>query len=612
MAKAGKSGFLVSLVLLVVVLPGLIRAEPTIPLTSAEKVWLKTHKSVRVMIGAWPPFQYVEDGQPKGLAIDYVTKILKNLGLEVVPVAILWTDALAGINRFEKVDLLPTIARSPEREKMVRITRDYLSFPSVIVTQTGADFVGSLLDLYSKNVAVEKDFITHKRLDRDHTLINVLPMKTTKEALTAVSSGEADAYVGNLAVVTFLIDKLGLDNLKIASQTEYANNNQAVGIRRDWPELASMIDKALAAMTDEERRQIRQKALATRLDHGIDLKEILIWGAGIGGVVIFIFILVIGWSRGLGREIAERKKTEVELAKKEAQLRNALEGMSGGLMMADKDLIIRVINDKIINWYDMPKDVAKPGGALHDLIQIRAERGDFGPGDPDELTKKRLGDYKDNTVKRSEDCMPDGRILELVLSPTDDGGSVIVCNDITERKKAEEELTEKETQVATAIANMPSGIFMIDKNFNIEVVNEKIIEWYDLPEGVGRPGTPLRDFLSVRAYRGDYGTGDPEELIEQRLDGYKNRSIKQTEDHVPGNRILEVLRAPAEDGGMVIICSDITERKRANEELRDNMDKLEKFNSLAVGRELRMIDLKQEINDLLKALGKDPEYEIVE
>ncbi|MEE8352612.1 MAG: transporter substrate-binding domain-containing protein, partial [Rhodospirillales bacterium] len=223
MAKAGKSGFFVALVLLVVVFPGLIRAEPTIPLTSAEKVWLKTHKSVRVMIGAWPPFQYVEDGQPKGLAIDYVTKILKNLGLEVVPVAILWTDALAGINRFEKVDLLPTIARSPEREKMVRITRDYLSFPSVIVTQTGASFVGSLLDLYSKNIAVEKDYITHKRLARDHTLINILPMKTTKEALTAVSSGEADAYVGNLAVVTFLIDKLGLDNLKIASQTEYAN-----------------------------------------------------------------------------------------------------------------------------------------------------------------------------------------------------------------------------------------------------------------------------------------------------------------------------------------------------------------------------------------------------
>ena len=45
---------------------------------------------------------------------------------------------------------------------------------------------------------------------------------------------------------------------------------------------------------------------------------------------------------------------------------------------------------------------------------------------------------------------------------------------------------------------------------------------------------------------------------------------------------------------------------------RNNLDELEKFNSLAVGRELRMIDLKQEINNLLKSLSKDPEYEIVE
>ena len=63
---------------------------------------------------------------------------------------------------------------------------------------------------------------------------------------------------------------------------------------------------------------------------------------------------------------------------------------------------------------------------------------------------------------------------------------------------------------------------------------------------------------------------------------------------------------------MVVVCNDITESKQAEDNLRENLDELEKFNSLAVGRELRMIELKQEINDLLKALGKDPEYEIVE
>jgi len=58
--------------------------------------------------------------------------------------------------------------------------------------------------------------------------------------------------------------------------------------------------------------------------------------------------------------------------------------------------------------------------------------------------------------------------------------------------------------------------------------------------------------------------------------------------------------------------ADITERKRAEESLRENLDELEKFNQVAIGRELRMIGLKQEINDLLQDSGKDLKYEIVE
>lgn len=612
MLNTGKNGFLAALVLLVVILAGPARTEPTIPLTPEEKAWLKTHKSVRVMVGTWPPFQYIEDGEPKGLAIDYITKILENLDLEVVPVAILWADALASINRLTKVDLLPTIARSPEREKMVKITRDYLSFPSVIVNRSGTDFVGSLTDLYGKTIAVEKNFIDHKRLARDHPQIKLMPVKSTKEAMTTVSVGKADAYVGNLAVATFLIDSLGLVNLKIAAQTKYVDNNQAIGVRRDWPELASMIDKALAAMTDDERRQIKQKALAVRFEYGVDVKEVLIWGVGAGILVIFVLTLVISWSRSMGRQVAERKLAEAELAKKEAQLRIALEGMSGGLMMVDKDLVVRVLNDKIVDWYKISKNAAKPGVPLRNLIKIRAERGDYGPGDLEELTEQRLKAYIDGTVRRSEDRMPDGRILEFVSSPTDDGGSVIVCNDITERKKVEEELAEKEAQVATALASMSGGLFMIDKDLKLRVINEKFIEWYDLPEPTTRSGVSIEGLIKHRAERGDYGPGDLGELAEERLKGYRNRSINRIEDRLPGGRIIEVLRTPTDDGGMVVVCNDITESKKAEENLRENLDELEKFNQLAVGRELRMIDLKQEINDLLKTLGKEPEYEIVE
>ena len=108
-----------------------------INLTAEEKAWLDANKKIRVMVGTWPPFHFVEDGEPKGLAIDYVTTVLDRLGLKYELKPILWAEALAGISNLEKIDLLPTIARNPEREKLVKFTTDYLRFPSVILRPEG-------------------------------------------------------------------------------------------------------------------------------------------------------------------------------------------------------------------------------------------------------------------------------------------------------------------------------------------------------------------------------------------------------------------------------------------------------------------------------------------
>lgn len=51
--------------------------------------------------------------------------------------------------------------------------------------------------------------------------------------------------------------------------------------------------------------------------------------------------------------------------------------------------------------------------------------------------------------------------------------------------------------------------------------------------------------------------------------------------------------------------------ERANEDLRENMAQLERFSDLAHGREVRMIKLKEEVNELLVAKGDKEKYKIV-
>jgi hypothetical protein len=63
---------------------------------------------------------------------------------------------------------------------------------------------------------------------------------------------------------------------------------------------------------------------------------------------------------------------------------------------------------------------------------------------------------------------------------------------------------------------------------------------------------------------------------------------------------------------MVGTIQDITDRKKAELELQANMENLQRFHRVSVGRELNMIELKKEINDLLSKAGQSPKYKIID
>ncbi|MBM3890159.1 MAG: PAS domain S-box protein, partial [Verrucomicrobia bacterium] len=80
-----------------------------------------------------------------------------------------------------------------------------------------------------------------------------------------------------------------------------------------------------------------------------------------------------------------------------------------------------------------------------------------------------------------------------------------------------------------------------------------------------------------------------------------------------GQQFFEVCVDPILDeagqyAGAVHTVSDITERKRGEEQQKRHNEELTRFNRLAVGRELRMVELKQQVNELARQLGQPPPY----
>lgn len=99
-------------------------------------------------------------------------------------------------------------------------------------------------------------------------------------------------------------------------------------------------------------------------------------------------------------------------------------------------------------------------------------------------------------------------------------------------------------------------------------------------------------------------------LADDRISTYE-----EVLDTVDGRRNFLATKGPLRDGdgrvvGIFGIARDITERQRAEANLRETIGELERFNRLAVGRELDMVRLKQQVNALSQQLGLPPPYDL--
>ena len=238
----------------------ILEDTPQIKLTSQEQAWLDKHPVVRARIGKAPPLHFF-DGKPLGISVDYLNLIAKRAGFTVQYVTdIPWSKALDDIKKHETIDLLLTAKETPERRNHMAFTKDYLLMPWVIFAQKDSS-IGSMEDLMDKTVAVERDYVMHKKLAAEYPDIKLLIKGTSQEAIEAVATGGADAYIGNLTIGVYIVRQNNLNNVKVAASTPFGNHDQAMAIRDDWPELAGIIDKGLAAISEKDRNEILTRYL---------------------------------------------------------------------------------------------------------------------------------------------------------------------------------------------------------------------------------------------------------------------------------------------------------------------------------------------------------------
>jgi PAS domain S-box-containing protein len=117
---------------------------------------------------------------------------------------------------------------------------------------------------------------------------------------------------------------------------------------------------------------------------------------------------------------------------------------------------------------------------------------------------------------------------------------------------------------------LPSGIGIFDDDFNLVYANRSFRELRFLPERLCIRGTRLEDIVRYIAARGDYGSGEVDALVKDRMAEILTLKPWGDEQDIEGRRRLAIRHIPVSGRGLMITYADVTEERATERKLREN------------------------------------------
>ena len=155
------------------------------------------------------------------------------------------------------------------------------------------------------------------------------------------------------------------------------------------------------------------------------------------------------------------------------------------------------------------------------------------------------------------------------------------CSEaLTARTTQAQVLDDKLQAIFTGIAD---GIMVLDANHKLRDWNPHFPEFVGLSPELLYPGMDIAEILRFQAIAGEFGDVDVEEEVARRTSRIKTiATIGTVERTRPNGRVLELRRSPMPGGGLVTLYTDVSERRHAEQQLRQ-AQKMEAVGQLTSG-----------------------------
>lgn len=300
----------------------------------------------------------------------------------------------------------------------------------------------------------------------------------------------------------------------------------------------------------------------------------------------------------IGRDITEQKNAEIALIESETKYREMVEQINDVIFTTD-------INGKFT--YISPTIETLGGYKPEEMIG----KSIVSFLEPSFLTKfkeqfnKVLNGNLEPSEYRAVNKSGDYRWIRISSKPIFSENNLIglrgVLTDINDHKLAEQKIRENEEIFQQLLQNSPVYMFFKDENIRPIRLSKNYEQMLNMP---------LENILGK-----NMNELFPSELAESMVEDdkkilQKGELVKVDEEF--DGRYYTTIKFPIKIEGKPTYLAgftlDLTERVKAEKELKQKMDELERFNRLMVGRENKMVELKKEINELCGKLGLPQRY----
>ncbi|WP_169307096.1 response regulator [Ferrimonas sediminicola] len=266
-----------------------------VPLTMAERAWMAQNPVVTVAVEDWPPIVFERpNGQAGGLSAGFLDLIAQKTGLRFRYESRPWLDLLEGV-REDELDLIPAIFHLPERETYGIFSKPYFMVKEFLYVKSGNSEISGFDDLRGRRLALIRGYTSWNRVSAAFPEIEIVPADTLLDAINMVLNGDADATFESQVVVEYTLNSALIGGIKGIPQSAFGDIPLRFFTRKGAPELASIIQKGLDAISAEEKRAVMGRWLFTATDISepeVSTYENLRWLTALLVVIITALIIL--------------------------------------------------------------------------------------------------------------------------------------------------------------------------------------------------------------------------------------------------------------------------------------------------------------------------------